>query len=161
MLHEPEFWVAVSFFAFVALALYLKLPALIGNALDEQVAKIKSELDHAAKLHQDAKILVAEYQQKKREVLEEAEQIVAQAKADAERLSREAEADLASSLERRRKLAEAKIARAEAQALKEVREAAVDVAIAASAKLLAEQVQGATGDALVDDAIKGVGAKLH
>lgn len=161
MFQDPEFWVALAFLLFIAAAIYMKLPKLVGHALDEQIAHIRSDLDHAAKLHQDAKALVAEYQQKKREVMAEAEQIVAHAKAEAERTAREAEAELTASLERRRKLAEAKIARAEAQALKEVREAAVDLAIAASAKLLQEQVAGKSGDALVDEAIKSVGAKLH
>jgi F-type H+-transporting ATPase subunit b len=161
MLQEPEFWVTVAFFAFVAVAIYLKLPGLINRALDNQAARIRSELDHAARLHRDAQALVTEYQQKKQQVLVEAEQIVAHAKQEAERLAREAEAELTASLERRRALAEAKIARAEAQALKEVRETAVDVAVAAAARLLADQVKGAKGDALVDTAISSLGAKLH
>ncbi len=161
MLHDPEFWIAVSFLLFVVVMIWLKVPGLIGRALDEQSVRIKDELDQAAKLHQDAKALLAEYQEKKRQVMAEAEQIIAHARIEAERLGHEAEVELKATLERRRKLAEAKIAQAEAQAIKDVQAAAVDLALAASRTLLAEQMKGEKGQALLDQAIGGLAAKLH
>lgn len=161
MLHDPEFWIAVSMLLLIVVIVWLKAPGLVNKALDEQSARIRDELEQAAKLHRDAKALLAEYQEKKRQVLAEAEQIVAHAQAEAERLAREAEADLTATLERRRKLAEAKIAQAEAQAIKDVQGAAVDLALAASRQLLAEQMKGPKGQTLLDDAIGGLASKLH
>ena len=82
-------------------------------------------------------------------------------KVEAERMRKQAESDLAGALKRREEVALEKIAQAEAQALKEVRDQAVDIAVAATAKLLADNIDQAKADSLVDEAIRDVGSKLH
>src|SRR5512146_2303761 len=114
MLHNPEFWVLVAFLLLIAVIFYYQVPGMITKALDERSHKIKLEIDRAAKLRADAKALFVEYQRKQANALKEAEEIVAHAKAEAERLAREAEVELKASLQRRQALAEAKIAQAEA-----------------------------------------------
>lgn len=160
MFHEPEFWILVAFVAVIVL-LWKPAGRAIGKALDDRSAKIKLDLERAAKLRTDAQALLAEYQQKQRDALKEAEAIMAQARADAERLSRQAAADLEASLKRREQMALQRIAQAEQQALAEVRAAAVDIAIAATGKLLGEKLDAAKQDALIDGAIKELHGKLN
>lgn len=161
MLQDSTFWVLVAFVLFFALIFYLKVPGKVLVQLDERAARIKKDLDEAEKLHQDAQHLFAEYQRKQRNALKEAEEIVAAAEAEAKALLKETEADLKTSLERRRKQAEDKIAQAEKQAVQEVRDTAVEIAVAAAGQVLAQSLQGAAAAAQIDRAIGDVKAKLH
>lgn len=160
MLHDPTFWVFIGFVLFIGLLLYLKLPSIALSKLDERGARIKSELDQAAKLHEDAKALLAKYQAQQQNALAEAKAIIAQAKDEAKRQADLAEAELTQSIARRQAMAEQKIAQAEAQAVKDVREAAVDLAAAAAERLLVSALQGDKARDLVDNAIADVGRRL-
>lgn len=134
--NNPLFWVLVAFLAFAALILYYRVPAAVGKMLDDRADAIRKELDEARKLREDAQSLLADYQRKAREADAEAQTIIEQAKREAELLAVDARKALAESLERRSKIAEEKIARAEAQALSEVRATAVETALAAARELL-------------------------
>jgi F-type H+-transporting ATPase subunit b len=158
---DPLFWVLISFLAFVGLVLYYGVPAMVGKMLDDRAEAIRKELDEARKLKEDAQALLADYQRKSREAETEAKVIIDQAKQEAEVLAADARKALAESVERRSKLAEEKIARAEAQALAEVRASAVDKAIVAAQELLRARASGATGDALIDQSIKDLKGKLN
>jgi F-type H+-transporting ATPase subunit b len=159
-LQEPEFWVAVSFFIFVILA-WKPLARMVTAALDDRAAKIRIDLERAAKLREEAQTLLADYQKKQRDALKDAEGIIAAAKAEAERLSAQAATDLETALKRREQLALQRIAQAEQQALVEVRAAAIDIAIAAAGKLLTEKLDAGRQDALVEGAIKELHGKLN
>ena len=119
------------------------------------------QIDEARKLREDAQALLAQYQKKQREAMAEAEAIIAQAKADAARMRTEAEADLVNSIERRKQQALDRIAQSEAQALKDVRNTAVDVALAAAEKLIRENVGPAQQQALADKAIAELPKRLN
>jgi F-type H+-transporting ATPase subunit b len=164
MLHEiiadPEFWVAIAFVIAVAGLVYKSGPMITG-ALDARAAKIKTELDEAQRLREDAQRTLADYQRKQRDALKEAEQIVAQARSEAERAAEQAARDLAAALERRQRLALEKIALAESRATTEVRNAAVDVAIAAVRRILAETLDAERKRKLIDDAIAELPQRLH
>ena len=159
-LQSAEFWVLVAFLIFVG-ALFKKVSAMLTAGLDARAARIKAQLDEAEKLREDAQSLLAEYQRKQHAAAEEAEGIVAQAKAEAERIREQAQADLEQALKRREQQALEKIAQAEAEALGEVRNQAVDLAMAASRRLLADNLDEAKAAGLVDDAIKDLSEKLH
>ena len=160
MFESPEFWVAVGFVIFVAL-IYKPIARAMTGALDSRAARIKATLDEAAQLRADAEKLLNDYQTRQRNAVKEAEDIIAAAGAQAERMMREAATGLSATLAQREKLALEKIALAESEALKEVREAAVDVAIAATRKLIAER-RGAGGKGqLVDAAIAELPTRLH
>lgn len=158
---EAVFWVLVAFVVFVGLLVYYGVPGVIGKALDARAELIRKELDDARKLREDAQALLADYQNKAREAENEAKSIIEQAKREAESLASESRKALAESLERRSKLAEEKIARAEAQAVSEVRQTAIDSAIAAAEALIKTRAAGSTGDALIADAIQGLKGKLN
>ncbi|MEZ5898322.1 MAG: F0F1 ATP synthase subunit B [Hyphomicrobiaceae bacterium] len=158
---NPYFWVLVSFVGFVALLVYYKVPEIIGTALDSRATAIQTELDEARRLREEAQALLNDYKTKAREAENEAKSIIEQAKREAEALASESNKALTESLERRSKMAEEKIARAEAQALSEVRSAAVDAALSAAEKIIAGKVTGATSSGLIDDAIKDLKGKLN
>jgi len=160
MLESPEFWVAVGFVIFVA-GVYKPISRGITGALDARAARIKATLDEAAKLREDAQHILAEYQRKQRNAVKEAEDIVAAAATRAEQMAKDSAAQLAATLAQREKLALEKIAMAEADALKQVREAAVDVAIAATRKLIAERVDAARANQMIDAAIAELPKRLN
>ena len=161
MLRTAEFWVAVSFVGFLAILIYYKIPALLAKALDERAAAIRKELDEARRLRDEAQNLLNDYQKKYRNAGLEAEFIIEQARGEAEAYAKETRASLAELLERRTRQAEEKIARAEAQAVDEVRAAAVDTALAAAERILREKASGAAGAALIDDSIRGLKGRLN
>lgn len=158
---NPLFWVLVAFLTFVALVIYYKVPAIIGKMLDDRADGIRKELDEARKLREDAQALLADYQRKAREAESEARSIIDQAKREAEALAVDARKALAESVERRSKIAEEKIARAETQALSEVRATAVDTAISAAHELLKTRAGGSVGDGLISQSITDLRGKLN
>jgi len=161
MLGLPETWVAVSFVGFIALLIYFGVPKLIGTALDDRADGIRAELDDARKLREEAQNLLAEYQRKQRDAEKEAEGIIAQAKHEAELLATEAREKLKDTLERRTRMAEEKIVQAEAQAIKDIRTHAADVAIVAAERLISSDLSADKASGLIDDSIKGLASKLN
>ena len=159
-LTSPETWVALAFMVFVVLVWKPTQKAILGG-LDDRSARIAKELNEAAKLREEAQALLTQYQAKHRDAVKEAEAIVAHARSEAERLGQQAARDLEAALKRREELAMQRIAQAEQQAAADVRTAAVDVAIAATERLLRDKLDGAKGDALIDQAIKELPGKLH
>ena len=133
---EAEAWVAVAFVLFLCLLVYVGAHRRVIGGIDARQARIKAELDEAVRLRDEAKALLAEYERKGREAESEAAAIIASAKGEAERLAAEAKAKMEDFVVRRTKMAEAKIAQAEAQALLDVRAAAADTAVAAAEKIL-------------------------
>jgi F-type H+-transporting ATPase subunit b len=161
MMAMAEFWVAVAFVAFLAILVYYKVPGMIAKSLDERADAIRRELDEARRLREEAQKLLADYQAKHRNVGAEADAIVDLARREAEALAHETRASLKDTLERRTKLAEEKIARAEAQALDEVRASAIDAAVAAAERLLREKASGSAGAQLVDQSIRDLKGRLN
>ena len=156
-----EFWVAAAFVLFIGLLVYYKVPGLITKALDERADAIRRELDEARRLREEAQQLLNDYQRKRREAEDEANAIIEQAKREAEALAAETRQSLKESLARRTKLAEEKIARAETQALNEVRAAAVDAAIAAAERIIRQKVTPEVNAQLVDQGIVDVKRRLN
>lgn len=161
ILMEAETWVAVAFVIFLGILAYVGVHRTILDTLDKRSARIKTELDEARQLRDEAKKLLAEYQNKKGEAEREAEAILAGAKADAERLAAEADVKLADFIARRTKMAETKIGQAEAQAVADVRAAAAEAAVAAAEKVLTQATTGKIADALVTQGIADVQKKLN
>ncbi len=160
MLEDPTFWVAIAFAAFVILAAKPIAGALFG-ALDARAERIRAEIDEAQALREEAQKTLAEYKRKQRDALKEAEAILDHAKVEAARLGEQAERDLEAGLERRQQAAVEKIAQAEAQALQEVRDQAIEMALAATAKLISDNLDKGRADAMVDQAIRDLSGKLH
>lgn len=157
---DSHFWVAVAFVLFIVLTAR-PIGKAIGKALDARAARIRGQLEEAEKLRSEAEALLATNRRRQQEAVREAQEIVAHATAEAERIRRETLEHLEASLARREKMALDKIAQAEAEALAEVRREAVDVAIAAASRLLADAVDERRNEALVDSAIAEIDKRLH
>lgn len=160
-LSNTNFVVLVSFILFVAVLGYFKVPAMLSKMLDSRATGIQSELDEARALREEAQTLLASYERKQKEVQAQSDRIVAHAKADAEAAAEQARADLSASIERRIAAAEDQIASAQAGAVKEVRDMAATIAVQAARDVIAKQMTAADGNALIEDAIAQVDAKLH
>ena len=161
MFASPDFWVLISFLMFIGLLVYFKVPGMIVGLLDKRAADIAAELDEARRLREEAQQLLASYQRKQRDAMKEAEDIVAQAKVEAENLAKEIRANMELQVERRTKLAEDKIAQAESQALSEVRATAAEVAIGAARKVIADKVTATEDEKLVERSIADLASRLH
>lgn len=157
---SPTFWEALAFIVFIGIVLRFGYRRVV-DMLDARSEKIKTELDEARVLREDAQTLLANYQRKQRDAEKEAQRIVEQAKEEAEHLRVHAEADLMETLARREQAALDKIARAEAQALQDVRDNAIDAAVVAAHALIAGNLDDAKSAALIDEAIAGLATKLH
>jgi F-type H+-transporting ATPase subunit b len=160
-LATPEFWVAVSFFLFLGLVIYLGVHKKLAAALDARAAAIAKELDQAKQLRVEAEKVLADYRKKQGDAVKEAQGIIDLASKEAEILAAETRRSIKEQFDRRMKLAEDKIARAESDALREVREAAANAAVAAAQTVIAAQLTPETADKLVKQGIDALKGKLN
>lgn len=160
LLHSTTFWVGVAFAIFF-IATFKPGKRILTQALDTRIARIREEVEEAQRLREEAQAMLAGYQRRQREAIQEAEQIIDHAREEAERFRAKAEADMEESIARREQQAADKIAQAEAAALEEIREKVVDMAIDATARLLEKKMAGKAGEQAVADAIGDIPNKLH
>ena len=160
MFFEAEFWVALAFLCFLGILLYMGVPGMLMKGLDKRSAEIKSNLDEARKLKEEAQALLADYQKKRKGADDEANAIIEQAKREAATFASESQASMKDMLERRTRVAEEKIARAEAQAVGEVRAAAIEAAVGASSRLIGAKLNDNAADGLVSRSIAELRTKL-
>jgi len=160
LFHDPELAVAIAFVVAVAL-IAKKLWAAITAMLDTRAARIKADLDEAQKLRDEAQRTLAQFQRKQRDALQEAEAIVAHAREESQRYSERAQRELDAAIERRERLAAERVALAEAKAIAEVRNTAVDIAISAARRVIAERLGDAQRNILVDQAIAELPLRLN
>jgi len=157
---DPEFWVLLAVVVFAIVVWKPARRAVVGT-LDERAMRIRGELEEARKLRDEAEQLLADYRQKEREAAADAQAIIAHARDEAERIAAQSARDLQQSLERRQRLAEERIAQAEAKALDEIRTAAVDVAIAAAREVIVSELDERRGAAMLDAAIAALPQRLR
>jgi len=158
---DAEFWVAVAFVAFLGVLAYFGVHEMMVKFVDQRRDRIKAELDEALRLKEEAQALLAQYQRKQREAEQEAAAIIAGATAEAARMMAEAKTKMEEFVARRSKMAETKIAQAEAQALADVRAAAAEAAVGAAEKILTQIVKGEVADRLVVKGVDDVKTKLN
>jgi F-type H+-transporting ATPase subunit b len=160
LLADAEFWVLIAVVIF-AVAVWKPASRAILGMLDQRSARIRSELDEARRLREEAEQLVAEYKRKEGEAAAEAQTIIAHAKEEAERIAAHSAQELEQVLERRQRLAEERIAQAEAKAVDEIRAVAVDAAISAARVVIASEMDENRGGALLDSAIAALPQRLR
>ncbi len=155
-IYEPEFWIAVSFFIFIGVLVYLGIHKKVASALDARALRISKELEEARRLREEAEKLLADYRRKLGDVVTEVVNIIALAAKQVETLAVETRQSLKEHVERRIKLAEEKIARAEMEAVRELRNDAVDVAIGAAQNLIAAKLTPDRAKKLVSESTKAL-----
>ena len=158
---EPETWVAIAFVILMGVFAWLGVHRTVLTALDHRAQRIKAELDDARRLKEEAAKLLAEYKARHAAAEREAQDIIASARAEAERIASEAKAKMEDFVVRRTKTAESKIALAEAQALADVRAAAANAAVAAASTILSQTVKGQIAEDLLAKGITEVREKLN
>ena len=158
---EPEFWVAVSFFIFIGVLVYFGVHMKVASALDARALLIRKELEEARRLREEAEKVLADYQRKLGDVVTEVDNITALAAKQAETLAAETRQSLKEYFDRRIKIAEEKITRAEMEAVRELRSDTVDAAIAAAQNLIAAKLTPDRAKKLVSTSIKALKSKLN
>lgn len=160
-LNNTNFVVTIAFVLFVALLIYLKVPGKVAGILDARAEGIKSDLEEARTLRDEAQAVLASYERKQQEVQAQADNIVANAKQEANAAAEQAKLDLKDAIARRLQAAEDQISSAEASAVKEVRDTAISVATSVASNVIASNMSTKDAGGLIDAAIKDVGEKLH
>lgn len=160
-LGNTDFVVLIAFLIFVGILVYAGVPAKLGGLLDGRADTIRSELAEARALRDEAQTLLASFERKKKDVQEQADRIVANARDEANAAAAEAREELKRSIERRLATATDRITSAEQDAVRAVREQAIQVAVAAAGDLLARQMTPDTAAQTIDASIAEVGKRLH
>ena len=158
---DTSTWVSLGFLVVVGLFAYMGVHKQIAESLDKRTQKIADDLDEARRLREEAQEMLAKYQRRQREAEEEAQAIVEQAKRDAKRMAADMREKIDEQIERRTKAAEDKIARAEAQALADVRNQTVDTAIEATRAIIRERMDQSAHSALAEQAVEDLRARLN
>ena len=157
----PEFYVLLGFIVFIGILIYVGAHRTLLKALDARGEAIQAELAEAAKLRDEATALLTSFEKKSAEAEANAGAIVAEARAQAEQLAKNAAERMNEFIARRTRQAEAKIAFAEAQAAADVRAAAADRAAKAAEAVLRDQMKGGGGADLVARDIADIKNRLN
>jgi F-type H+-transporting ATPase subunit b len=145
--NDPVTWTFLGLVIFLAVVFIMVKPhKVIAKSLDERASKIRSELDNATALRKEAEAKLADAERRQAEAEASAKEIVEIARREAEQFAKEASASLSERIKLREKLAEERISRAEAEAVRDVRLAAVDTASKAAARILTETLVGKAAD---------------
>src|SRR6202011_3713672 len=158
---EPETWVAIAFVILMGVLAWLGVHRTVLTALDHRAERIKAELDAPRRLKDEAAKVLAEYQARRASAEREAEDIVTNARVEAERIAADAKTKMEDFVARRTKTAENKIALAEAQAVAAARAAAAEAAVTAAGTILSQSVKGQVADDLLAKGIAEVRQKLN
>jgi len=158
---SPTIWVFLAVILFFIALGYFGVHKKIASALDSRADKIRVELEEARRLREEAQTLLASFQRKQKEAEKQAEDIVKQARIDAENMASQSRKDLAERLERRAQQAEAKIANAEAQAMADVKSKAADMAVNTAEALMRKNMKPADHSALIKDGITQMGKVMN
>ena len=147
---DATFWVAISFFLFIGLLIYFKIPQKVNEMLNQLISNIKNEINESEKLRNEAKILLDNSQTKLDSADNEANKIIEQAKKDSEKLVIEINEKFHKSAEIKKKLAETKIAQMKEAAIKEIKDTSIWIAVDSVKKIIATSVDKNKLDAIFE-----------
>ena len=133
---DATFWVAISFFIFLGILIYLKVPQKINSSLIDQINKIKKELDEAERLKVESKNLLSDYENKIDKSVKETKKIIYQAKNDSEKIILEKTKKFHQIMENRKKNTEQKIIQMKENALKDIKNTSIKISMEAVEHLI-------------------------
>tara|TARA_B100002051_G_scaffold275835_1_gene321229 strand:+ start:758 stop:1255 length:498 start_codon:yes stop_codon:yes gene_type:complete len=140
MIIDATFWVAVSFLIFVAVLIYFKVPQKVDLSLNESIKKIREEIDNAEKLKDEAKNILSKYESKMSKSKQEINSLIRKAKDQSEKNIIKTNEEFHNIVESRKKSAEEKIRQMKAQAIKDVKNLSVDIAISSVEKIIKNSI---------------------
>ena len=126
---DATFWVAISFFIFLGVLIYLKVPHRINSSLNDQINEMKKELDEAEKLKVEAKNLLSDYENKIDKSIKETKQIINLARKNSEKTILEKTKKFHQIMEARKKNAEQKINQMKENALKDIKNISIKISM--------------------------------
>ena len=137
---DATFWIAISFFIFFAILIYLKVPQKMNNSLSDKINEIKKELEEAEKLKEEAKNLFAGYENKIDKSKKETKEIIDSAKKESEKAIIEKTKKFHQIIENKKKNAEQKIVQMKENALKDIKNISVKISMEAVEHLIKNSI---------------------
>lgn len=160
LLSDSTIWLLLSFIIF-SVILWRKGKDAFLALLDKRIEQIRQDIQTAENLRVESQELLAQYQRKHRDAVKEAEKIIANAEKRAEELRKQSEADLKETMDRRERQLKERLARMEQSAIADIQKYAADLAIEATAEIIADALDKKANEKLVDQAIKDIGKNIH
>ena len=160
LLENPYFWYSISFFIVCFIIYKFGMP-VINRALDKRIEGIKRDLQEAESLRVEAQEMLAQYQRKHRDAVQEAEAILKRAKDNAEQFRQTAEAELEETMKRREEQLEERLSRMEQNAIDDIKSYAAQLAMNAAEQIVIDQLDKKTNTKLVDQSIDALEKNLH
>ena len=140
MAFDATFWVAISFIIFFGVLIYLKVPQNVNNLLSKMITDIKNEIDESEKLRAESKKLLDEAQMKLNSAKIESEKIMQETKGETERFVIEMNDKFHKSSELKKSLAETKISQMKDNAIKEIKDTSINIAVESVKKIITTSV---------------------
>ena len=137
---DATFWVAVSFFIFLGILVYLKVPQKINNSLTDKINEMKKELNEAERLKFEAKNLLSNYENKIDKSKKETREIINLAKKDSEKNILEKTKKFHQLIENKKKNTEQKIIRMKENALRDIKNISVKISVEAVEHLIKNSI---------------------
>ena len=154
MIIDATFWVMISFFVFIGLLIYFKIPQKVRTVLDENINSIKNQIDEADKLKEDAKNILTEHEKKISDSKAEVKQMINKASDEAEKNVIKSNKDFHNLMETRKKNVEERIKQLKNQALKDIKNASVKIAIESVEKLIKNSLDKSKLDKIYSSSIE-------
>ena len=151
---DATFWVMISFFAFIGLLIYFKIPQKIKAALDENINNIKNQIYEAEKLKEDAKNILTEHEKKISNSKTEVKQMISKANEEAEKNVIKTNKDFYNLMESKKKNTDERIKQLKNQALKDIKNASVKIAIESVEKLIKNSLDKSKLDKIYSSSIE-------
>ena len=133
---DVTFWVMISFFLFVGLLIYFQIPQKIKKTLEENILNIKNQIDEADKLKEEAKNILTEHEKKISNSKTEMKSMITKASEEAEKNIIKTNQDFHNLMENKKRNAEERIRQLKNQALKDIKNTSVKIAMESVEKLL-------------------------
>ena len=137
---DATFWVAISFFIFFGVLIYLKIPQKINGSLTNQINNMKREIDEAERLKNEAKSLLSNYENKIDKSKKEAKEIINEAKKSSEKIILEKTEKFHQIMENKKKDAEQKISQMRENALNDIKNISVKISVEAVEHLIKNSI---------------------
>ena len=151
---DATFWVAISFFIFCGVLIYLKVPQKINITITNQINEIKKELDNAEKLKEEAKNLLSDYENNIDKSIKESKEIIDIAKKDNEKIIIEKTKKFHQIIEERKKNNEQKIFQMKENALKDIKNISVKISMETVENLIKNSIDKNKLEKIYDDSLK-------
>ena len=137
---DATFWVAISFFIFIGILVYFKIPKKVDKVLEENIFNIKNQINEAEKLKEEAKNILSENEKKISNSKAEVKSMINKANEDSEKNIIKTNEEFHNLMDNRKKNAEERIKQMKNQALKDIKNASVKIAIESVENLLKNSI---------------------